>query len=488
MKIAVIGSGYSGLSAAAFLAKAGNDVTIFEKNSEIGGRSRIFKESGYKFDMGPSWYWMCDVFENFFQKLDKNLSDYYEVVKLDPGFKMVFKNDEMTIPSSFDEICNLFESKEKGASKNLKKFMKEASHKYHISMDSLIYNPGLSFLEFMKKEVIQNVFRLDLLTNYRNHVKKYFSNPELISLLEFPVLFLGASPEKTPALYSMIAYSGIKKGTYYPKGGFGQVINGFRKVCEDLGVCIELDSEVQKIEVVNSRAKNIVTKKGKFEFDIIVSSADYSHTENKLLPKRYANYNMNYWQKKTFSPSCLIFYLGVGCKLENLNHHNLFFDEDIDIHLDEIYNQKKWPNKPLFYTCCPSKTDSTVAPEGKENLFILVPVATGIKDTDIIREKYFEDIITKLEKYTGSSIKQNIEYKRSYCINDFINDYNSYEGNAYGLASTLKQTANLRPKIVNKKIDNLYYTGQLTVPGPGVPPSIISGEIVAKYIIKDIVS
>ncbi len=199
-----------------------------------------------------------------------------------------------------------------------------------------------------------------------------------------------------------------------------------------------------------------------------------------MLDKEYRNYDEKYWNKKTFAPSCLIFYLGFKEKISNLKHHTLFFENDLDLHTTEIYTDKKWPSKPLFYVCCPSKTDDNVAPENCENVFLLMPIATGIEDSEAMREKYFLEMIERIEKHTESShLSSKIDYKKSYCLNDFINDYNAYEGNAYGLANTLSQTAVLKPSLKNKKVKNLFYTGQLTVPGPGVPPSIISGKIAA---------
>ena len=204
-----------------------------------------------------------------------------------------------------------------------------------------------------------------------------------------------------------------------------------------------------------------------------------------MLEPQYTNYASSYWEKKTFAPSCLIFYLGFNERIPNLKHHTLFFENDLNNHAFEIYEDKKWPTKPLFYTCCPSKTDNTIAPENHENVFLLMPIATGIIDSEEEREKYFVEMIERLEKHTKTTnLKSKIDYKRSYCLNDFITDYHAYKGNAYGLANTLSQTAVLKPSIQNKKVKNIFYTGQLTVPGPGVPPSLISGKIAATEILK----
>ena len=482
-KALVIGSGFSGLSSAAFLSKNGFEVTLVEKNKTVGGRARIFHEKGYSFDMGPSWYWMPEIFENFFNEFNLKIEDLYDLKHLDPGFKMVFKDKEINLPSSWNEICNLFDKYEENGADKLNKFMDDAQQKYSIGLDFLYNSPGVSIRELFNPQILKNINKLQLLTSYRNHIKKYFSNEYLINVLEFPVLFLGTSAKHTPALYSLMAYSGIKQGTFYPIGGFNAVIKSMEKLCIDLGVNIVTGSEVKKINIKNKKVVSVSTENEEIETDYLISSAEYAHVENQLLEKKYRNYSTEYWNKKNFSPSSLLFYLGVSKKLNKLDHHTLFFDEDIEQHSNDIYEKPIWPKKPLFYACCPAKTDPKVAPKDKENLFILVPIAAGLNDTEEIREEYFKIVMKRLEKYCGEKITEHIEYKKSYCVNDFITDYNAFKGNAYGLANTLMQTANLKPKIINKQLENMYYTGQLTVPGPGVPPSIISGQLVAEQII-----
>lgn len=486
-KAIVIGSGFSGLSTAALLAKSGIEVTIVEKNKELGGRARIFKENGFSFDMGPSWYWMPDIFDNLFADFNLKTKDFYSLIKLDPGFKMIFDSAEISIPSNFEAICLLFEKHEKGGSEKLKEFIKDAKYKYNIGIDFMYKSPGLSIIELFTKEIILNITNFELLTSYRKHIRKYFTHPHLISLLEFPVLFLGASADKMPALYSLMAFSAFKQGTYYPLGGFHQVIRALVKICKDLGVKFLVNEAVTKINIENKKATSINTSNRKsINTDFVIASADYAHVERNLIADQYKNYSERYWNEKKFSPSSLIFYLGINKKIKKLIHHNLFFDEDIEEFTKEIYEYKYWPKKPLFYVCCTSKTDKNTAPKGKENIFILMPIPIGVKDTEALRKKYFNIIIKKLEKYCNQKIMEHIEFKRSYCIKDFQKDYNAYKGNAYGLANTLSQTANLKPKIINKKVKNLYYTGQLTVPGPGVPPALISGKIVAEHIIQSI--
>lgn len=480
-KIAIIGSGFSGLSAAAYSAKQGHEVHVFEKNSGLGGRARKFTtENGYIFDMGPSWYWMPDIIENFFTDFDKKTSDYFKLVPLNPQFEMVFSDGTMQIPHDYNDMKNLFETTEKGAGKRLDDFMNDAQYKYEVGMKEFVNKPCHSWFEFVSPKIAKSALKLDLLSNFHRFVRKYFKDPKLIMLMEFPVIFLGAAPKDIPALYSLMNYGGYKLGTWYPMGGFSKIIDGMADVAKEQGVHFHVNSSIDAIKINKNKATAVSVNGKDIEFDSVIASSDYHHTENSLIAEEYRNYSEDYWKKRTFAPSCLIYYLGFKEKIPNLKHHTLFFENDLDLHTTEIYDDKKWPTKPLFYVCCPSKTDENVAPENCENVFLLMPVGTGLNDSEDVREKYFQEMIDRLEKHTGSTdLESKLEYKKSYCIKDFKEDYNAYEGNAYGLANTLSQTAVLKPSLKNKKVNNLFYTGQLTVPGPGVPPSIISGKIAA---------
>ncbi len=479
--IAVIGSGFSGLSAACYLAQAGHDVHLFEKNDAPGGRARQLKtDNGFVFDMGPSWYWMPDVYERFFSDFNHKVSDFYKPELLQPAFDMVFsKNEIVHIPENFEELCAWFESVETGSAEQLKAFMLEAEFKYITGMKSLVYKPSLSLMEFATADVVKGVMRLQIFSSFSKHIRKYFKNEKLIALMEFPVLFLGAMPQETPALYSLMNYAGLKLGTWYPQGGFGSVVAAFVQLAESLGVKFYFNAPVQKINTENNEVVSVTINKSNFNCDGVIAAADYHHVENDLLSESKRNYVEKYWEKKTFAPSSLVFYLGLNRKVNSFNHHTLFFDENLQQHSEEIYKTPQYPTRPLFYMCCPSRTDATVAPEGCENIFLLMPVASGLTDSEEIREKYFNLMLNRIENIFNESFRENIIYKNSYCISDFLNDYNSYKGNAYGLANTLMQTAVMKPKIKNKKIKNLFYSGQLTVPGPGVPPAIISGKIAA---------
>jgi phytoene desaturase len=485
----VIGAGFAGLSAASFLAQAGWQVTLLEKNSGPGGRARVFEAAGFTFDMGPSWYWMPDVFEQYFGHFGKRVADYYDLIRLDPSYQVIFgENDTVDIPASMAELRQLFESLEPGSAVRLDAFLAQAKYKYEVGINKFVHLPSRSVLEFIDFDIVKGALRLDLLQSMAKHARKFFSHPKLLKLIEFPVLFLGATPENTPALYSLMNYADLALGTWYPKGGMHQIVRGMVAVAEELGVKIEYDQEVQEIVVENGRSTGVRTASGFWPADAVVAGADYHHIEQQVLAPEYRHYSPAYWDSRTMAPSSLLFYLGVNRQLTNLQHHNLFFDEDFSQHAHEIYEAPQWPSRPLFYASVPSKTDATVAPEGQENLFLLIPVAPDLEDPEATREKYYNLLMDRLEKHCGHPIRDAVVFKRSYAHHDFITDYHSFKGNAYGLANTLKQTAILKPSLKSTKVSNLYFTGQLTVPGPGVPPSLISGQVVAKEVLKEIKS
>ncbi|MBV8390881.1 MAG: phytoene desaturase [Mucilaginibacter sp.] len=484
--IAVIGAGFAGLSAATYLAKAGCHVEVFEKNADLGGRARQLRtECGYTFDMGPSWYWMPDVFERFFADFGAKPTNFYELKLLDPEFSIVFgKDDVLEIRSGMPDLYNTFEKIEKGSALSLERFLKEAAYKYEVGIGNLVYKPGLSLREFADPALWKGALRLQVFSSLSAHIYKYFKDPRLRALMEFPALFLGARPEETPALYSLMNYACLKLGTWYPMGGFGKVVEGMKLVAEQQGVRFNVEEPVTGFKIINKKIRNVNTLYRSKTVDGVIGAADYHHIEQELLKPEHRHYSSRYWGRRVMAPSALIFYLGVNKKLRKLKHHTLFFDENLDAHSDQIYKHPRWPERPLFYVCCPSKTDASVAPVGHENLFILMPLAINLIDEEQIREQYFNLIMERLETYCGEPIRPNLDYEKSYCVSDFKNDYNSFGGNAYGLANTLLQTAVLKPSIVSRKVRNLFYAGHLTVPGPGIPPAIISGKIAAKQLIK----
>ncbi|MEO6638632.1 MAG: phytoene desaturase family protein [Ginsengibacter sp.] len=492
-KAIIIGSGFSGLSAASFLAKEGWQVTVVEKHAIPGGRARKLEGDGFIFDMGPSWYWMPDVFDKYFECFGKRRQDYYTLKRLDPSYRVYWPDDVMNIPASYEALKNLFEKYEQGSGKKLDAFLKQGQYKYEIGINKLVQKPGRSWLEFFDWELFKGILKLDVFISMKKHVGRFFKNPKLKQLLEFPVLFLGALPENTPALYSLMNYADIKGGTWYPENGMYSIVEGMYKLAVELGVEFKFNENVVAINFSEKTATGITVQKRiskepastMYEGDVVIATADYHFVETKLIPENLRSYSEAYWKSRVMAPGCLLYYIGLNKKLANILHHSLFFDVDFVNHSEQIYVSKEWPANPLFYVSATSVTDDKVAPEGCENLFFLIPVAAGLTgDDEQLREKYFEQILTRFEKRIGQQVKESIIYKKSFGPSDFVNEYNAFKGNAYGLANTLLQTAVLKPACRSKKVKNLFYAGQLTVPGPGVPPSLISGEVVAGEVIK----
>jgi phytoene desaturase len=484
-RVIIIGSGFAGLSAASFMAREGWDVTVIEKHEQPGGRARQLQEAGFSFDMGPSWYWMPDVFERYFKQFGREVSDYYTLERLDPSYRVYWDQQFTDVPASYEQLKKWFESIEPGAGNKLDLFLKEAAYKYSVGINKLVQKPGLSVTEFIDWDVISGVFRLDIFSSIKKHISRYFTNPRLRQLLEFPVLFLGALPENTPALYSLMNYADIVGGTWYPQGGMYSVVDGMYRLAKELGVKFHFSESVTGIVLDKHAARKVISDKNEYEADVVIGGADYHFIENNLLPADHRSYSESYWDKKLMAPSCLLYYVGLNKKLNNIRHHMLFFDVPFEQHAREIYTTRTWPEDPLFYVSASSVTDASVAPEGHENLVFLVPVAAGLEgDTEDLREKYFQQIVRRFEKRIGEPIMNSIVLKRTFAYTDFLLEYNSFKGNAYGLANTLSQTAIFRPSCRSKKIPNLFYAGQLTVPGPGVPPSLISGEVAAREVVK----
>ena len=468
------------------MAKAGWHVTVLEKHAIPGGRARKLEANGFTFDMGPSWYWMPDVFERFFNNFDRTVSDFYSLTRLDPSYRVYWPDEAVDIPADYQALKQVFEDIEPGSSKQLDKFVAEAAYKYKVGMQKLVYKPGLSATEFIDWDVMTGVLKLDVFSNMKKHVASFFTHPKLRELIEFPVLFLGALPQNTPALYSLMNYADIIGGTWFPAGGMYSVVNAMYNLALQLGVGFHFDANVTSIETKNGKATKVVAVEDEFQADMVIGAADYQFIETQLLKQESQSYSNKYWNSRVMAPSCLIYYVGINKKLSNVRHHSLFFDSAFHQHAREIYDAPQWPADPLFYVSATSVTDASLAPAGCENLFFLIPVATGLHDDDEdLRERYFQKIVDRFEKRTGENIREHIVFKKSYATTDFINDYNSFKGNAYGLANTLMQTAILKPSVRSKKVDNLFYAGQLTVPGPGVPPAIISGELVAREVMKE---
>jgi len=485
--VVVIGGGFAGLAASALLAREGTRVTLLEKNEQVGGRARVWETDGFRFDMGPSWYWMPDVFERFFGLFDREVGEFYQLERLDPSYRIVFgRDDVLDLPAGVEPLTELFERLEPGAGAQLGRFLADAAYKYERGMGEFVHKPSLSLTEFLDPRLAWALVRLQMLQSFRKHVHRHFAHPKLRQAVEFPVLFLGATAPKTPALYSMMNHADMAGGTWYPAGGMGAVVAGMRRLAVELGVTIRTGVEVEAIEVEGGRSPGVVVDGERVVADVVLANADYHHVETRMLPPEARQYSDGWWGRRTLSPSSLLFYLGVEGRVEGLQHHTLFFDEPLDEHADAIYENPRWPERPLFYVSAPSKTDPTVAPEGHENLCLLIPLAPDLEDDEATRERYFDIVMERFEAHAGHPIRDRIVVKRSYAHADFRADYHAMGGNAYGLANTLDQTAILRPRLRSKRVSNLYFTGQLTVPGPGVPPALVSGEVAARQILRDL--
>lgn len=485
-KIAVIGAGISGMAAAIQLAAKGMQVSVYEKNASFGGRGQAFQKEGFFFDMGPSWYWMPDVFEDFFNEFGKSCADYFQLVRLDPSYQILFKNETVVVPAQVGETYALFESIEPGSSIFLRKFLDQARIKYETGMKDFVRKPSLHWHEFFELRLLKAAFQIELFKSFEKSIFKNIKDDRLRQLLCFPVLFLGAKPSDTPALYSLMNYADLVLGTWYPMGGMHKLFEALYQLALEKGVQFHFNTAIEKINIEGGRTVGFQIQNQSISCDAILSAADYHHTESALIDPAYRQYTDAYWETRKMSPSALIFYLGVSKKLDQLLHHNLFFKSDFNQHAANIYDHPAWPEDPLFYVCVPSKTDDSVAPRGMENLFILIPLAAGLQDSKTEQDALFSFAIDQLEKHTGQSIRDHIVVNERMSVSDFYNAYNSFKGNAYGLSNTLLQTAVLKPRIRSKKVKGLYYAGQLSHPGPGLPPCLISGQISALQLLKDL--
>ncbi|MFW6356116.1 MAG: phytoene desaturase family protein [Spirochaetota bacterium] len=495
-RIVIIGAGFGGISAAAYLAQAGHDVTVYEKNSWVGGRARVLARDGFRFDMGPSWYWMPDEHDRWFTDMGVRREDYYPIRRVAPSYKVYFgeslpsePRNEVTVPADFEAAKALFESFEPGAGAKLEAFIAQAKRKYDFAMTGFIYRNFDSIWDMLNGAFLKNLTKLNLLTSYRSLIERFFKHPYLRKILEFPVVFLGSFARKTPAVYTLMNYIDFGLGTWYPEGGFGKVVRSMQHVAESKGARFVFNAPVTKILNDGQRATGVMVQidgsHEEIKADAVIANADYVHVENDLLPPEQRSLPLEKWRKKTFAPAVLNYYVGFNKKLPFFAHHTFFFDTDWNDHFDAVYGTPRWPADPLFYLHIPSITDPSCAPKDHEAMFILVPSALGLDDPDELRERYFSRVMDRMEALTGESLRDSIVFRETVSIREFRSDYNAYEGTAFGLGQTLFQTASFRPRNRSKKLANLYYAGQFTVPGTGTTMSMISGKLAAMRIEED---
>ncbi|EMA51964.1 phytoene desaturase family protein [Halococcus thailandensis] len=484
--VAVVGGGFGGLSAACYLAAAGADVTVLEKNGQVGGRASQFEQDGFRFDMGPSWYLMPDVFERFFDHFDADREDYYGLERLDPHYRVFFKDgDRVDLTPDRDQVRAVFESYEEGAAAAFDDYLAQSESTYEAAMERFVYTDRPRLRDWVDTDVFRSApVGLNLLRSMENHVSNYFEHPKLQQIMQYTLVFLGGSPKNTPALYTMMSHVDFNLGVYYPEGGFGGVVSGIAELARERGVTIETDAEVG--EITRRRdGFSLDTAAGEHTPDIVVSDADYAHTEQELLPEHERQYTEEYWDERTLAPSAFLLYLGVEGDVDPLAHHTLVLPTDWDGHFAQIFDEPAWPDDPAYYLCVPSQTDDTVAPEGHSNLFALVPIAPGLDDTPEIRERYRDSILDDIAANTGVDLADRIVLERTFSIDDFAERYNSLQGTALGLAHTLRQTALFRPPHRSEAVPDLYFTGSYTTPGIGVPMCLISGEHAASAVVED---
>jgi len=479
-KLIVIGSGFGGLAAAALFARDGSNVLVLEKNEQPGGRASVWKKDGFIFDMGPSWYLMPDVFEKFFSEFGKKPKDYIDLIRLDPSYRVFFdKDDFVDISADIKKNLDIFEKIEPGAKEKMKEYLKLSEYEYDIAMRDFIYKDYKHLTDFFKPKLIVEGTKLHMFKKLDSFIQRYFKSEKIRKILEYTIVFLGGSPYESPALYSLMSHVDFNMGVWFPKGGMGKLVEAMYKIAKEQGAKFKFNEPVKKILVKNNKVVGVKTTKGKYDADIVVVNADYAWAEQNLLEKDYQSYSKRYWEKRKIAPSAYLLYLGLDKQLKRFIHHNLYFHPNWEKHFDDIFKDLKWPKDFSYYVSCISKTDKKTAIKNGENVFVLIPVAAGLKDNEITRKKYFDKTIEHMEYLAGENIRDHIVVKRIFAHNDFTSRYNAYKGTALGLAHTLKQTAIFRPKHKSKKLSNLYYTGHYNHPGIGVPMVIISSQILA---------
>ena len=479
--VVVIGGGFGGLSTACYLADAGADVTLIEKNEQLGGRASRLEVDGFRFDMGPSWYLMPDVFERFFEHFDHEPGDYYDLTRLDPHYRIFFKDgDRVDMVPDLEANRQTFESYEPGAGERFDEYLRKSRQNYEVGMEHFVYEDRTSISDYLDWNVAKNARGLSLIGSMQDHVEKYFQHPKLQQIMQYTLVFLGGAPNNTPALYNLMSHVDFNMGVYYPENGLGGVVDGMVELGEELGVDFRTDTPAAEIR---GREGAFVTRTRdgeEFYSDYVVSDADYRHTEMELLPPEKRQYDADYWDSRTYAPSAFLLYLGVEGDVDPLAHHSLVLPTDWEDHFETIFEDPQWPDDPAYYLCVPSQTDDTVAPDGHSNLFALVPVAAGLEDTPELRETYRDLVLDDVEANTGVDLRDRIVVEETFCVNDFADRYNSTQGTALGLAHTLRQTALFRPSHRSSAVDGLYFTGAFTTPGIGVPMCLISGQLTAE--------
>jgi phytoene desaturase len=482
--IVVVGGGFGGLSAACHLADAGADVTVVERRDRLGGVAGRIERDGFRFDTGPSWYLMPDVFERFFERFGREPSDYYSLTRLDPNYRVFWKDgDSAAVPADRPGQRALFESYETGAGDALDAYLDGAAEAYEVGMAEFVYERRPRVRDWLDPALLRAARGLTLLGSMDDHVADYFDHPKLRQLVEYTLVFLGGSPYNTPALYSLMSHVDYDLGVYYPAGGMASVVDGIARLARELGVTFETGTPVTGIEPTVD-GLTVATAAGRRTVDRVVSTAPPAHTERELLPTGVADHDPDYWDSRTYAPSAFLLYLGVEGDLPELAHHTLVLPTDWRSHFEAIFDSPAWPTDPSYYVNVPSHTDDSVAPDGHSTVVVLVPIAPGLDDGPDQRARYREAVLDDLADHAGVDLRDRIVVEQSACVTEFAS-MGYPQGTALGLAHTLTQTGPFRPSHRSAAAPGLYYAGSFTDPGIGVPMCLISGAHVTDAVRAD---
>jgi phytoene desaturase len=495
--VTVVGGGIGGLSAAAQAAARGADVRLLERHDRVGGVAGLLEAEGFRFDTGPTWYLMPDVFERFFAQFGRSPDDYYDLERLDPHYRVFWKDgDRADVTADTAQVTSLFESYEAGAGEALEEYLGVAEETYEIGMEQFVYEDRPRLRDFLDPEVALAARGLTFLGSMQEHAADYFDHPKLQQLVQYTLVFLGGSPHNTPALYNLMAHVDLNLGVYYPDGGMASVVDGLADLAREQGVEIETGRDVTGIQPTTDGLL-VTTREGKstdpgsgpatgYAADRVVSNANPAYTERELLPPRARAGDPDRWETKTYAPSAFLLYLGVEGDVDPLKHHTLVLPTDWDDHFHHIFEDPAWPEDPAYYLCVPSETDDSVAPDGHHAVVVLVPIAPGLPDGPDVRASYREKVLSDLADHTGVDLRDRIVFEETACVSEFADRYGAPGGTALGLAHTLRQTGPFRPSHRADGLEGLYYTGGFTTPGIGVPMALISGEHTADAMAADV--
>lgn len=500
MRVVVIGGGIAGLATAALLAEEGHTATVLEARDETGGRAGSWEQDGFRFDTGPSWYLMPEVFDHFFRLLGTSAAAELDLVPLSPAYRVYFEHHDtpLDVESGRDAATALFEKIEPGAGARLSAYLDSAGDAYDLAVTRFLYDTYEGTAGLRDPALLKRLPTLAPLLAGRlsTFVARRFADPRLRQVLGYPAVFLGGSPFGVPALYHLMSHLDLDEGVLYPRGGFTEVIGAIERLATARGVRIETGAEVAEILTTDAATTGVRLADGRIvEADVVVSTADLHHTETALLPRALQSYPEPWWERRTPSPGALLLMLGVRGGLSQLAHHTLVFTEDWRGNFDAIFgSDPRIPDPASIYVCRPSATDDTVAPDGHENLFVLVPVPAepglgrggfdGAGDAAV--EQAADAVIAQLARWCGiPDLAERVVVRRTVAPGDFEADLHAWRGNSLGLAHTLGQSAVFRPRNASPKVSGLYYAGASVLPGIGLPMCLISAELVVKRLRGD---